>query len=83
MTLCTSRTRGTPSAAACARSRTAPDRLSRLDVDDDVRLGQRVLHGAFDVVGGGVTLPHRRVRGDSDHDVREVATRRLAHPQAP
>ena len=30
-----------------------------------------------------MALPHRRVRGDSDHDVREVAARRLAHPQAP
>ena len=39
-TLWTSRTRGTPSAAACARSRT-PAVLVRLDVDDDVAAWQR------------------------------------------
>ena len=59
------------------------DRLLRLDVDDDIRLRQRVLHGALDVVGGRVTLAHRRVGGDTDHDVRELAASGLPHPQAP
>ena len=59
------------------------DRLLRLDVDDDVRLRQRVLHGALDGVGGGVALAQRRVGGDADHDVGEVAARGLAHPQPP
>ena len=56
-------------------------RLAGLDVDDDVRLRQRGLHRALDRVGGGVPLAHRRVGGDADHDVREVAARGLAHPQ--
>ena len=59
------------------------DRLLRLDVDDDVCLRQRVLHGALDVVSGSVALAHRGVGGDADHDVREVAPAGLAHPQPP
>ena len=57
--------------------------LRRLDVDDDVRLGQCRLHRALDRVGRRMALGDGRVVRDSDHDVREHAPCRLAHAQAP
>ena len=59
--LCTSRTRGTPTAAACARSRRSRV-LDRLDVHDDVRVRQRALDRRLDRVGRGVPLPDRGAR---------------------
>ena len=81
--LCISRTRGTVSAAARIRSRRAASSGRRLDVDDDVALGQSALHGGLDGVRGGMTLPDARIRRDADDDVREVAPRGLPHAQAP
>ena len=57
--------------------------LLRLDVDDDVAVGQRPVHRVLDRVGRGVALADRRARRDGDHDVRELLPRGLAHPQAP
>ena len=56
--------------------------LERLDVDDDVCLGQRVLHGLLDGVRRRVALADDGVRLDADDDVGEVAPRRLPHAQA-
>ncbi len=61
-----------------------PDRRlvsERLDVHDDVGLGQRPVHGVLDGVGRGMPLPDRGARRDADHDVGEVAAGRLPHPQ--
>ena len=55
---------------------------ARLDVDDDVGLGQRRLHRALDRVRCRVALSDRRPVVDADHDVREHAPRGLAHAQA-
>ena len=55
----------------------------RLDVDDDVALGQGALHRGFDRVRSRVTLPHAGVRGDADDDVGEVAARGLPHAEPP
>ena len=57
--------------------------LLRLDVDDDVAVGQRPVHRVLDRVRRGVALADRRARRDGDHDVRELLPRGLAHPQAP
>ena len=57
--------------------------LGRLDVDDDVALGKRALHGLFDRVRRRVPLAHRRVGRDADDDVGEVTTARLAHAEPP
>src|SRR5205823_11315587 len=54
----------------------------RLDVDDDVALRQRALDGVLDRVGRGVALGDGRAGRDADHDIGEVAARRLAHAQA-
>ncbi len=72
--------RAPPRARARARRRRRPDRL---DVDDDVRLRQRRLHGALDRVGRRMALADGGVVVDADHDVREDASRRLAHAQPP
>ena len=56
--------------------------LHRLDVDDDVGLGQRRLERALDRVGGGVALADRCVVRHADHDVREHPPGSLPHPQA-
>ena len=55
----------------------------RLDVDDDVRLGQRALDRRLDGIGRGMPLPDRRRRRDRDDDVGEVPAGRRAHPQPP
>ena len=55
----------------------------RLDVHDDVRLGQRRLHCPLDRVRSCVPLSDSGIDGDADHDVGEVAAGGLAHAQAP
>ena len=55
--------------------------LDRLDVDDDVALGHGAMHRRLHGVGRGVPLADRCTRRDPDHDVREVAPRRLPQPQ--
>ena len=55
--------------------------LERLDVDDDVGLGQRMLHRVLDRVRRRVALADGGVRLDADDDVGEVAARRLTHAQ--
>ena len=55
----------------------------RLDVDDDVALRQRLVDGGLDGVRRRVTLPDGGARRNADHDVGELAPRRLPHPQAP
>ena len=57
--------------------------LARLDVHDDVGLGQRRLHGPLDRVGRRMPLADGGVEVDADHDVGEVASRGLAHAQPP
>jgi hypothetical protein len=52
-------------------------------VDDDVRVGQRVLDGLLHRIGGRMALADRGPRRDADHDVGEVAAGGLAEPQAP
>ena len=81
LTLCTSRTRGTAERGGVRALAHVGLALERLDVDDDVRLGQRVLHRLLDRVGRRVALADGGVRRDADDDVGEVAARRLAHPQ--
>jgi hypothetical protein len=54
----------------------------RLDVDDDVRLGERAPNRILDCVCGGVPLRDSRVGRDADDDVDEVPSGRLAEPQA-
>ena len=76
-----SRTRGTDIAAASARSRSAASSARRLDVDDDVAAGQRVLELRLDPVGDRVALTDGRAGRDGDHDVGERAPRRLAQAQ--
>ena len=56
-------------------------RPGRLDVDDDVRFGQRRLDRALDRVGCRMSLADRRAVLDADHDVGEVPSRRLPHAQ--
>ena len=66
--------------------RALPDRglvLLRLDVDDDVAPGKRIVHRGFHAVGGLVSLADGGARGDGDHDVRELARARLTHAQPP
>ena len=57
-------------------------RRFRLDVDDDVRLGERPSNRILDGVCGGVPLRDSRVGRDADDDVDEVPPGRLAEPQA-
>ena len=57
--------------------------LLRLDVDDDVTAGQRVVQCVLDAVGRGVTLADRCARGNRDHDVGELPRAGLAHAEAP
>ena len=52
-----------------------------LDVDDHVALGQRPLNRVLDRVGGRVALADRGSGGHADHDVHEVTSAGLAHPQ--
>jgi hypothetical protein len=54
----------------------------RLDVDDNVRLGERAPHRILDCVCGGMPLRDSRVGGDADDDVDEVPSGRLTEPQA-
>ena len=58
-------------------------RLARLDVDDDVGVGQRSRERVLDPVGGGMALPDGGARSDPDDDVGEVLAARLAHPEPP
>ena len=57
-------------------------RRLRLDVDDDVRLGERPPDRILDGVCGGVPLRDSRAGRDADDDVDEVPPGRLAEPQA-
>ena len=80
MMLWISRTRGTR--ARGARPLVQRDLVGgRLDVDDDVALGQRALNRRLDGVRRRVALPDGGLRRDADHDVREVPSRRLPHPE--
>ena len=54
--------------------------VERLDVDDDVAAGQRLLDRGLDRVCGGVPLADGGRRGDADHDVCELPAAGLAHP---
>ena len=77
-----SRTRGTASAAACTRSR-RPPRRARLDVDDDVALGQRRARRLLDPVRDRVALPDAGLRGRRRSRRRRSRARRLAQAQPP
>ena len=55
--------------------------LARLDVDDDVALGESAVHGLLERVGRGVALRDRFAGRDADHDVGEVTARRLTKPE--
>ena len=70
--LWSSRTCDTVSAAAS--DALAKRRLSslRLDVDDDVDSGKRLVQRTLDPVGRRMPLPDGRARRDADDDVREV-----------
>ena len=57
--------------------------LERLDVDDDIGLGQCALHGTLDSVRRSVPLPDRGGGRDADDDVGEMPARGLPHSQAP
>ncbi len=52
-----------------------------LDVDDDVAVGQRVLDGLLDLVGGGVAFDDRSAGWDRHDHVGEIASGRFAQPQ--
>ena len=52
----------------------------RLDVDDDVAVGQRGVQRRFDGVGGRVALADGCARRNADDDVGEMSPRRLTHP---
>ena len=77
-----SRTCETVIAAARTRSRSSASSPGRLDVDDDVALRERAMHGRLDAVGGGMPLPHRGPRRDADDDVRERAPAGLTQAKA-
>ena len=83
LTLCTSRTRGTASAAACARSRVAcsPPRGSTWTTTS--ASGSADCTARSTCVGRRVSLPDRLLERDADHDVGEVPARRLPHAQPP
>ena len=57
--------------------------VARLDVDDDVRLGQARAHGVLDPVRGGMTLADGGPGRDPDDDVREVRAAGGANAQPP
>ncbi len=57
--------------------------LLRLDVDDDVAAGQRVVQSVLDAVGRGVTLADGRAGRNRDDDVGELPRTGLAHAQSP
>ena len=57
--------------------------LLRLDVDDDVAVGQRAVDRVLDRVGRRVALADRGAGRHADHDVCELLPGRLPHPQAP
>ena len=80
--LCTSRTCGTPIAAACARSRRSASSSGSTWTTTSAS-GSAPLDGRLDRVGGCMALADRRARRDADHDVGELAAAGLAHPQPP
>ena len=53
----------------------------RLDVDDDVCVGEPRAQRFLDAVGGRVSLADGRTGRDADHDVGEVGATGLAHAQ--
>ena len=53
----------------------------RLDVDDDIGLGERAAHGFLDVVCRCMTLRDGRAGRDPDHDVDKVPPCRLPQSQ--
>ena len=75
--LCTSRTRGTLSAAAWTRSRDVPPATGSTWTTTSLS-GQRALERRLDGVGGRVPLRDCGVRRDADDDVDEVAAGGLA-----
>ena len=71
-TLCTSRTRRTPSAAACARSRTSASVAIGSTWTTTSASGSADSTRPLDRVGGGVPLADRGVDVDADDDVGEL-----------
>jgi hypothetical protein len=60
-----------------------PRVLERLDVDDHVAAGKRLLDRRLDGIGRRVPLAHAGSRGDADDDVRKLSPARMAHAQTP
>ena len=56
-------------------------RRLRLDVDDDVAVRQRPVDRVLDRIGCRVPLADRGPGGHADHDVRELPSGGLPHPQ--
>ena len=76
LTLCTSRTRGTPSAAACARSRTSASLSIGSTWTTTSASGSADCTRPLDRVGRRMPLADGGVVGDADHDVGEIRGRR-------
>ena len=68
------------------RERALPDLApgsARLDVDDDVGVGETSFQRILDAIRGRMALPDRGTRRDADDDVGEVRATRLADPEPP